>query len=270
MFGNPFKLVSKDQKSSMFGADEIDEVMEESNENNNQFQKPQQQQQQSAKRSVIGGPASKRRGGLKGPLSKRINYLKNLYTTNTSSSASFTGSESDMEYMDESASSLVTSFTTSDKSYVSDATTPDVANLNDFNETEVEMQPVVEPEEIKQERPISAISMISSSESGAMIDTDLCDNHLEQSYVQLKILCIEQIKKPAKDHSSLFKMIYESPLTLRLRQFLVKELVYEAARFKRLNLINSMNKFSTLMQQIADKSRSSATPKNERVDVNLN
>ncbi len=32
MFGNPFKLVSKDQKTSMFGADEIGEVFEESAE----------------------------------------------------------------------------------------------------------------------------------------------------------------------------------------------------------------------------------------------
>ena len=43
MFGNPFKLVSREQKKSMFGADEIDEILEESTENQHQ-QKVHQQQ----------------------------------------------------------------------------------------------------------------------------------------------------------------------------------------------------------------------------------
>ena len=46
MFGNPFKLVSKDAKSNgMFGADEIDEILEESAENSQQNQQKSQQQQ---------------------------------------------------------------------------------------------------------------------------------------------------------------------------------------------------------------------------------
>ena len=121
MFGNPFKLVSKDQKQSLFGADEIDEVYEESAENHNQFQQQQKIQQVAAsKRSIIGGPASKRRGGVKGPLSRKVNYLKNLYSSNSNTTTSFpsglmgsTGSlainDSDIEILDDSASTT-TSF----------------------------------------------------------------------------------------------------------------------------------------------------------------
>jgi hypothetical protein len=103
MFGNPFKLVSKDQKSNMFGADEIDEVYEESAENNNQFN-PQQRSPTPVKRSTIGGPASKRKGGIKGPLSKRVNYLKNLYNTNANSSNNSSINDSDIELLEETSS----------------------------------------------------------------------------------------------------------------------------------------------------------------------
>jgi type VI protein secretion system component VasK len=105
MFGNPFKLVSKEQKSSIFGTDEIDEVIEESaeNSNNNQLQQsqnsqPQQQQQQQQQ-------GSNRRSGTKrkGALSKDINYLKNFYNNNSSSS-SVIMSDSESEVTDDLSS----------------------------------------------------------------------------------------------------------------------------------------------------------------------
>ena len=151
MFGNPFKLVSKDQKQSMFGADEIDEVYEESAENSNQFQQQQQQQKviSNSKRSVIGGPASRRRG-IKGPLSRKVNYIKNLYSSNSSvggglnanmGNASSLMNDSDADLLDDS-SSTATSFTMA--SSLSDdmnelngknqQLSSDVADLNDFNQ----------------------------------------------------------------------------------------------------------------------------------------
>ena len=72
MFGNPFKLVSKEQRTSMFGADEIDEVFEESAENqlqNKSSPSSSSVQQAVPKRSgssVGSGPVNKRRGNTKG------------------------------------------------------------------------------------------------------------------------------------------------------------------------------------------------------------
>ena len=68
MFGNPFKLVSKEQRSSMFGMDEIDEVFEESAENQLQSnQKMPEVSPKSGKRSnSSSGSAGKRRGASKG------------------------------------------------------------------------------------------------------------------------------------------------------------------------------------------------------------
>ena len=71
MFGNPFKLVSREQKKSMFGADEIDEILEESTENQHQ---QKVHQQQAMKKSLL------RKRGLKGPLFNLILIdPKNLY-----------------------------------------------------------------------------------------------------------------------------------------------------------------------------------------------
>ena len=74
MFGNPFKLVSREQKKSMFGADEIDEILEESTENQHQ---QKVHQQQAMKKSLL------RKRGLKGPL-RRISFSKNYSHGNTS------------------------------------------------------------------------------------------------------------------------------------------------------------------------------------------
>ncbi|CAF0781944.1 unnamed protein product [Brachionus calyciflorus] len=273
MFGNPFKLVSKDQKN-MFGADEIDEVFEESAENSGQ-----KIQQAAVKRSSIGGPASKRRGGIKGPLSKRINYLKNLYTQNSSSASSII-SESEVEYLDEtmstSSSQMMSESVNSEfnETKISE-TVSDVANLNDFNDIPLvidsEMQSLEEekvngilnvPSNV---RPLSAISIVSTSSNSNEMDNNfipssaLCDNYLEQSYIQIKILCIEQIKKPGKDHSKLFQLIHESQLTNRIKLFLIRELTYEANRFKRANLIQLLIRYSNLLQQLSMTSQRSSS-----------
>lgn len=293
MFGNPFKLVSKDQRTSMFGADEIDEVFEESAENqqNQQQQKSQTQSTQSssqpnAKRSgsTVGGPATKRRGASKGPLSKRVNYLKNLYTSNTSSASSII-SDSDIELIDDSlstASGFTTNTSFSNDSAIQNEKpvqqaqqiNSDIANLNDF--LDVEMQSIDDDfkaqqnqQTVQQVRPLSASSNSSSTSSSSKeaIDTNpiinaryLCDNYLEQSYIQLKILCIEQVKKPGKDYSKLFELLQTSQLTIRMRQFLIKELIHEAQRFKRAQLVESMNKYSNLLNQL---DTVSVTPSNE-------
>jgi hypothetical protein len=120
------------------------------------------------------------------------------------------------------------------------------------------------PEQLQ--RPLSAITIMSSASSSLNVELEsnlqsLCDNYLEQSYIQLKILCIEQVKKPGKDHSKLFKLILESQLTLRMRQFLIRELVYEATRFKRVKLVEALGKFSSLLTQIT--SASISPPKEE-------
>lgn len=146
MFGNPFKLVSQEQRNSMFGADEIDEVFEESAENQLQNnQKIPDPVKIKRTGSIVGGPANKRRGASKGPLSKRINYLKNLYTSNTSSSSSVVSDGSDIEILDETTSNVST--TTYNSSYLNksmadeaskaseqqqQSSEADVANLNDF------------------------------------------------------------------------------------------------------------------------------------------
>lgn len=175
MFGNPFKLVSKEQRSSMFGMDEIDEVFEESAEN--QLQNNQKIPEVSPKSGKRSGSASgnKRRGSSKGffynltviylflilnrlylfnvgPLSKRINYLKNLYTSNTSSASSIVSESSDIEILEDTASSF-TFATETTTSFVSDVannsekpdiivvnqqTNNDIANLNDFNDVEMQ------------------------------------------------------------------------------------------------------------------------------------
>jgi hypothetical protein len=326
MFGNPFKLVSKDQKASMFGADEIDEVFEESTENSNQFQQQksqqqqQQQQQQMQQLSPGGGTkrsfaGSKRRSGVKGPLSRRVNYLKNLYTQNTNSSSASTISDSDAE-LDDTLSTVSSQFNMSEAGAStaeclldqtsSSQNNNDVANLNDFYDSNVPMidieiqsfetnatattstainedvsklsddaplmsilslpQTTTLAQQQQLLRPVSAISNISSVSSftndadlNLFSNSALCDNYLEQCYIQLKILCIEQIKKPGKDHSGLFKLINDSQLTLRMRQFLIKELVYESTRFKRFGLIQYLMKFSSLLNQIPIAATTSAT-----------
>ena len=268
MFGNPFKLVSKDQKTSMFGADEIDEVLEESAENQvhkNQIQPPSMNPAV-AKRG--NGLAGKRR---KGPLSRRENYLRNLYTNISGGSSTITESD------DSSIPSIDDSINESEKSVQN----CDVANLKDFDD--VEMQPIdliddktqiiqiqaqVAPvQEIsnvqqslqqlpqqspQQTRPLS--SMSTSSTDSTVATTCLCDNYLEQSYVQLKVLCVEEIKRPGRDHSKLFQLIQNSQLSIKMRQFLIKELIYDAQRFKRVKLVDLMTKYNQLLSELEDKS----------------
>lgn len=70
MFGNPFKLVSSQEKA-MLGADEIDEILEESTENQHQ---QKVNQQQAIKKSIL------RKRGLKGPLLRRMSFSTKNYT----------------------------------------------------------------------------------------------------------------------------------------------------------------------------------------------
>lgn len=95
--------------------------------------------------------------------------------------------------------------------------------------------------------------------------SSLCDNYLEQSYVQLKILCLEKVKKPGRDFSKIFQLINESQLTTRMRLFLVRELTHEASRFKRQSLINKLAKFANLLNRMNERSVSTSmpTPKEE-------
>ncbi len=141
----------------------------------------------------------------------------------------------------------------------------DIANLNDFNDFEIQSIDINDDIKLASNmnnkildnqqslRPLSAVStasneMIENSNLATM--NNFCDNFIEQSYVQLKILCVEQIKKPGRDYSSLFSLIQNCQLSIRMRLFLLKELLYEATRFKRLKLIESINKYSDLLQQI--------------------
>ena len=100
-------------------------------------------------------------------------------------------------------------------------------------------------------RPLSSLSILSSGDSQMPLSTELCDNYIEQSYIQTKILCIEQIKRPSREHSQLFQYVHESHLTTRLKLFLIKELIFEASRFKRHELIKHLTKFAILIQQYA-------------------
>lgn len=110
------------------------------------------------------------------------------------------------------------------------------------------------------------------SSSNDMFDSNagsaLCDNYLEQSYVQLRILCLEELKKPGKDYSRLLHLINDSQLTLRMRHFMVRELIYEASRFKRASLIQLLIKYAALISQIAlaAESASDSPPVKEEVD----
>ena len=165
-----------------------------------------------------------------------------------------------------------------------------MANLNDFNDipsviNETEFDSIESTLDIyKQQqnqqslRPVSAASSTSSS-SGLSNDVEmtlkflnsngssLCDNYLEQSYIQLKILCIEQIKKPGKDHTRLFQLIHDSHLTLNMRQFLTKELVFEAARFRRSELIQLLRTFSHMLQRLAVLNTQVNAPKTEAQSI---
>lgn len=108
----------------------------------------------------------------------------------------------------------------------------------------------------QQPRPASASSNSSSSNEATtdfnsnLISSSLCDNYIEQSYVHLKVLCLEKVKKPGRDYSELFGLIENSQLSTRMRLFLLEELIYEATRFKRVKLIESMHKYSELLQQL--------------------
>lgn len=150
----------------------------------------------------------------------------------------------------------------------------DIANLNDF--LDVEMQSIIDSsmpasdEQFKMSicnfnisvRPLSAASNDSSSSSSneacdmasvpIISMNDLCDSYMEQSYVHLKLLCIEQIKRPGRDYLSLFRMLEKcrSQLTIRLLQFLIKELIFEAERFKRNELIQQLNRYSELLDNL--------------------
>jgi hypothetical protein len=109
----------------------------------------------------------------------------------------------------------------------------------------------------QQPRPASASSHSSGSSNEAttdynsnLISSSLCDNYIEQSYIHLKILCLEKVKKPGRDFSELFGLIENSQLSIRMRLFLLKELTYEATRFKRTKMVETINKYSELLQQL--------------------
>lgn len=106
----------------------------------------------------------------------------------------------------------------------------------------------------------------TSASTSNDLDTNLsslCDNYLEQSYVQLKILCLEQVKRPGKYYNRILRLINESQLTTQMRLFLIRELIYEASRFKRQGLILVLTKFANLLSQIAERSSVTPTPKDE-------
>jgi len=200
--------------------------------------------------------------------------LKNLYTSNTSSSASSVISDnSDIEIIEDTSSvseyTADSFFSQSSAEAKPDTTGLDVANLNDFND--VEMQSIEINEDLKvgkpgqeydsevlqHQRPLSASSTSSSSSSSSNEATDfngnvsssLCDNYIEQCYIHLKVLCLEKVKRAGQDYSELFELIQNSQLSTRMRLFLLKELVYEAGRFKRTKLIESINKYGELLEQ---------------------
>jgi len=220
MFGNPFKLVSKEQKA-MFGADEIDEVYEESAEN--QQQKTPQQPIKRASSEIYRGSSNKRRG-TKGPLSRSISYSK-IY-----SSRSSTASYSESERMDDDGSSIISNSTvedTPDISIISETVSEpilkpfkqesDIANMNDFIE---------QPANV--EMPISAeIKLLKNS-------------YLDEEYIKTRCLCIKLLRKPGKDTSKLIQLILKANFTTKLKKFLVQELIYESNRLKRKNLISQL------------------------------
>ncbi len=110
--------------------------------------------------------------------------------------------------------------------------------------------------EVRSHSAISGVSSSSQSNEAGVLNLFLsneilCDNYLEQSYILEKRLCIEQIKKPGNEYSGVFQRINNSPLTVKMRMFLVKELVYEASRFKRTKLIKLLNTYHSLLSQLS-------------------
>lgn len=314
MFGNPFKLVSKDQKNAggvgVFGADEIDELLEESAENQiqNNGQKSQQamqqQQQQLYQQQQQGRRGPRQRRSVKGPLSKRINYLRGLYRSNSSnlsssspSEASSIIAESDIESLDYNDNSTLAS---------RDTISSDVGNMNDFidmdtdnmssmiivedkpdvefeNQAEVQVEPKLfelddEPEllsidssmeeiddsttkqtetdtvtvdtKLTNSTPTINLGILTPNGFGVNNSSALCDNYLEQTYIQQRILCIEQIKRPGREYTRLFQLMNDAPLSLRMKLLLIRELCFEASRFKRAHLIEMLNKYASLLQQL--------------------
>lgn len=85
-----------------------------------------------------------RRNMIKGPLSRRHNYLKSLYTQSSTNSqpsspspSLSTSTDSDIE-MDESSFSISESTSLSEMSPSSNSQ-PDIANMNDFYDTNIDM-----------------------------------------------------------------------------------------------------------------------------------
>ena len=175
----------------------------------------------------------------------------------------------DIEFLDD-ASSVASGFSTIIPFNSSSDTAPsirvekiesssDIANLKDFSDTLNDFEMVnsssaaaVGADQLLKPRPVSSLSILSSGDSQMPpLATEMCDNYIEQSYVQTKILCIEQIKRPSREHSQLFQFVYESHLTTRLKLFLIKELIFEASRFKRHELVKHLTKFAILIQQYA-------------------
>lgn len=81
---------------------------------------------------------------IKGPLSRRHNYLKSLYTQSSTNSqpsspspSLSTSTDSDIE-MDESSFSISESTSLSEMSPSSNSQ-PDIANMNDFYDTNIDM-----------------------------------------------------------------------------------------------------------------------------------
>jgi hypothetical protein len=214
MFGNPFKLVSKEQKQSLFGgADEIDELNEEAN-----------QQAVPAKRSnneanVTRGPSGKRRA--KGPLSKRISYLRRL-STSTDNESEISDDESILSETQSIASSIEDTVCVQTIENKLNIIEPDVANLNDFN-GEQSME-------------------ISSTEFTVKYHQNIIDSYMHQNYIDLKRACLREIRncRNKRIFENIKKIIHEAKFTLKLKQFFIKELTYEASRFKLNDLIDTL------------------------------
>jgi integrator complex subunit 6 len=211
MFGNPFKLVSKDQKA-LFGTDEIDEVLEESTENLQQ--KNQQVQHYASKRSQS---SFGRRKGVKGPLSRRISYSR--------------GNSQSPMYSDESdTESLVSS--TSDLQSIDDLTDKKESEPCD---SDVIMNPIDDDN-----NPIEFnidTNQVSVSTYQFQVDEKRTNPFVDDpDYLKLRRTCVNEVKKPAKNYENLGKILHSNRLN-QANRYLVEELVYEAAKFRKFDLI---------------------------------
>lgn len=214
MFGNPFKLVSKEQKQSLFGgADEIDELNEEAN----QQAVPTKRANNDA--NVTRGPSGKRR--TKGPLSRRISYLRRL-STSSDNESEISDDESMISETQSLASSIEETVSIQTIENKFSIVETDIANLNDFN-GEQSME-------------------VSNTEITVKYSQNTIDSYLHQSYIDLKRICLREIRnsRDKKIFENLKKFIHEAKFTFKLKQFFIQELIYEASRFRCHDLIENL------------------------------